>query len=122
MKFYQECLGGELQLLPFSEMPPGVPYPKEAKDRIMHAKLSKGDAVLLMASDTQPGMPFRQGNNFSISIECDNVEEIDRLFKSLSMEGKVTMPLGETFWAKRFAMLTDRFGINWMLDLEKPTQ
>src|SRR5712691_4775311 len=121
MKFYQECLGGELQLLPFSEMPPGVPYPKEAKDRIMHSRLTKGDAIL-MAMDTQPGMPLRQGSNFSISTECDNVEEIERLFKSLSMEGKVTMPLAETFWAKRFAMLTDRFGINWMLDLEKPTQ
>jgi PhnB protein len=49
MKFYKECLGGELQLLPFSAMPPGVPYAKEAKDRIMHAKLSKGDTVVLMA-------------------------------------------------------------------------
>jgi PhnB protein len=121
MKFYQECLGGELQLLPYSEMPPGVPVPKEAKDRIMHSRLTKGDAIL-MAMDTSPDRPLRQGNNFSISIECDNVEEIERLFKSLSMEGKVTMPLEETFWAKRFAMLTDRFGINWMLDLEKPAQ
>jgi PhnB protein len=115
MKFYQECLSAELQLMPFSEMPGEVP--KGAGERIMHARLSKGD-VVLMASDTMPGMPFQQGNNFSISIECDSVQEIDRLFAALGMQGKVTMPLQETFWAARFGMFTDRFGINWMLDLE----
>ena len=117
MKFYQECLGGELYLLPFSEMPPGIPYPKEAKDRLMHSKLTNGDLVL-MASDTMPGMPLQQGNNFSISIECDSVEEIDRLYAALAVGGKVTMALQETFWSKRFGMFTDRFGNNWMLGLE----
>src|SRR6266852_6007515 len=117
MKFYQECLGGKLFLLPFSEMPPGIPYPKEAKDRLMHSKLTNGDLVLI-ASDTMPGMPLQQGNNFSISIECDSVEEIDRLYAALAMGGKVTMALQETFWSKRFGMFTDRFGNNWMLGLE----
>ena len=116
MTFYKRCLGGELQMLPFSESPGEVP--KEARDRIMHAKLTKGDAIW-MASDTMPGMPFQRGSNFSISIECDNVQEIDRLFAALGEEGRVTMPLQKTFWAARFGMLTDRFGINWMLDLEK---
>jgi PhnB protein len=117
MKFYQECLGGELYLLPFSEMPPGIPYPKEAKDRLMHSKLTNGDLVL-MASDTMPGHPFQQGNNFHNSIECDSVEEIDRLFGALAMGGKVTMAPQETFWSRRFGMFTDRFGNNWMLGLE----
>jgi len=117
MKFYQECLGGKLFLLPFSEMPPGIPYPKEAKDRVMHSKLTNGDLVL-MASDTMPGMPLQQGNNFSISIECDSVEEIDRLFAALAMGGTVTMALQQTFWSRRFGMFTDRFGNNWMLGLE----
>ncbi len=121
MKFYQRCLGGELQLLPYSEMPGGLPVPKEAKDRIMHARLVKGD-VVWMAMDNQPGMPFRQGNNFFISIECESVEEIDRLFAGLGVEGKILMPLQETFWATRFGMLTDRFGVSWMFDLEKAKQ
>jgi PhnB protein len=72
-----------------------------------------------MASDTMPGMPFAQGNNFSVTIDCESVEEIDRCFAALSEKGKVTMPLQKTFWAPRFGMLTDRFGINWMLNLEE---
>src|SRR4029453_18968131 len=93
MKFYERCLGGELHLMPFSEAPGD--HPKEAKDRIMHARLVKGSAVL-MASDTMPGMPFRQGTNFSISIDCESLEDIDRLFNAFGEGGKVTMPLQDT--------------------------
>src|SRR5438309_12119976 len=67
MKFYERCLGGELQMMPFSETPCNAP--KEAKDRIAHARLVNGSAVL-MASDTMPGMPFNTGNNFSICVNC----------------------------------------------------
>ena len=116
MKFYQRCLGGELRMLPFSEMP-GEAAKGPAKDRIMHARLALGDSVW-MASDTMPGMPFQQGNNFSINLDCETVAEIDRIFAALSAEGKVTMPLQKTFWAERFGMLTDRFGVNWMLNYE----
>jgi PhnB protein len=119
MTFYAKCLGAELEMLPFSEVPGDLP--KQAKDRIMHARLTKGSAVV-MASDTMPGMPFQQGNNFSVSINCENLQEIDQLFAALSEKAKVTMPLQETFWAARFGMLTDQFGINWMLNFEKPTE
>lgn len=117
MEFYKECLGGELFIMPFSETPGDLP--KEAKDRIAHARLAKGSAIL-MASDTLPGMPFQQGNNFSVSIDCESVQEIDGFFAALSEKGKVTMPLQKTFWAPRFGMLTDRFGINWMFNYEQP--
>src|SRR6478672_8856856 len=90
MQFYQKCFGGDLQMMPFSECP--VDYPKEGKDRTLHAKLTKGSAVL-MASDTMPGMPFQQGNNFSISVNCESLDEIQRLFAAFSENGKVTMPL-----------------------------
>jgi PhnB protein len=119
MEFYAKCLAADLHIVPFSEAPMDVP--KEAKDRIMHARLSKGSAAL-MASDTMPGMPLQQGNNFSIAIACESVEETERLFTALGQNGKVTMPLQETFWAARFGMLTDQFGINWMLNLDKPVQ
>lgn len=117
MTFYQKCLGAELSLMRFGDGP-GNPSP-EAKDRIMHARLTKGTAVL-MASDSLPGMPVHQGDNFFVSIGCDSVQEIEQLFAALSDKGKIKMPLEETFWAARFAMLTDQFGINWMLNLEKP--
>jgi PhnB protein len=117
MTFYQKCLGAELSVMPFSAGP-GNP-PPEAKDRIMHARLTKGTAVL-MASDAMPGMAVHQGDNFFVNIGCESVQEIEKLFAALGEKGKVKMPLQETFWATRFAMLTDQFGINWMLNLEKP--
>jgi len=117
MKFYERCLGGELHMMPFSEVPGN--YPPEAKDRIMHARLTNGPAVL-MASDTMPGMPFHQGTNFAIAVQCQSQEEIEKLFNAVSEKGKVTMPLQDTFWGARFGMLTDQFGINWMFNFEKP--
>ena len=83
----------------------------------MHARLTKGQAVL-MASDTTPGMPYQQGNNFSININCESLAEIERLFTAFSEKGKVTVPLQDTFWGARFGMLTDQFGVNWMFNFE----
>ena len=117
MTFYGKYLGAELQLATFADMPGDVP--KDAKDRIMHARLTKGSATL-MASDNMPGMPFQQGNNFFVSVSCESVQESEKLFTAFGEQGKVTMPLQETFWATRFGMLTDQFGIHWMFNLEKP--
>ena len=117
MTFYEKCLGGELKLMTFGDSPMDVP--SGAKERIMHAALMNGDNIL-MASDTMPGMPFQTGNNFSISLNCKTQIETERLFSVLAEDGKITMPLQETFWAERFGMVTDKFGINWMFNLEKP--
>jgi PhnB protein len=88
----------------------------------MHAKLTKGPLPVLMASDTIPGMPFQEGNNFTVSTNCESLQETERLFAALGENGKVTMPLQSTFWAARFGMLTDQFGVNWMLNFEHPQQ
>ena len=120
MKFYQRCLGGELSIMPFSEAPGD--FPKEAKDRVMHARVTKEGTALLMASDTMPGSNFVQGTSFSISIDCQSAEETDRLFTAFSEKGKITMPLQDAFWGARFGMLRDQFGINWMFNFEKPKQ
>lgn len=119
MTFYKDCLAAELTMFPFSQAPD--PMPAEAKDRIMHAHLAKGKASI-MASDNMPGMPFMAGNNFSISIDCDTAEEIDKLFNALGENGVVKMPLQKTFYAARFGMLTDQFGVNWMFNLNQPGQ
>jgi PhnB protein len=113
MQFYAKCLGAELQLMKFGDMPEACPEgaPEGTKDRIMHARLTKGKAVL-MASDNGPGMSFTQGNNFSISIDCESAQEVDKYFAALGDKGKIKMPVQETFWAARFGMLTDKFGIN----------
>ena len=75
-----------------------------------------------MAADTISGRPFEQGDSFSVTIQSESVQEIDALFTALGESGNVTMPLQATFWADRFGMLTDRFGIRWMLNLGKPAQ
>jgi PhnB protein len=120
MKFYARCLGGELSMMPFSEAPGD--FPKEAKDRLMHSRITKGGSVLLMASDTMPGYgdAFKQGTNFSISLDCESQEEVDRLFAAFSENAKkIDMPLQDAFWGARFGMLTDQFGIRWMFNFEK---
>jgi PhnB protein len=119
MTFYKKCLDAELHMMSFSEAKGQFDFPEEAKDRIMHARLTRGSA-LLMASDTMPGMPFRQGNNFSISIHCESRQEIEKLFASFSENGKIGMPLQDTFWGAYFGMVTDQFGINWMFNFENP--
>lgn len=114
MTFYAKCLAADLQLSPYSSMPFAVADAE--KDRILHARLSTG-SILLMASDNRPGMPFSQGNNISINIGCENLEEIERLYAALLEGGTATMPLHDAFWGARFGMLIDRFGIPWMLNL-----
>ena len=114
MSFYQQCLGTELELNPYPDAH-GQPSSDPAA-RIMHAKLSRAGAPILMASDSpQPGS-VRPGNNFSVAIDCDSLEEADRLFAALSRHGEVRMPLTDAPWGARFGMLTDQFRVQWMLN------
>lgn len=115
MEFYAKCLDADLQLMPFSQGPMEVT--PENKDMILHARLSKG-AAIIMASDCPPGMPLTQGNNFSVNINCESRQELDKFFASLGENGKVVMPSADMFWGAYFGMITDQFGINWMFNFE----
>lgn len=122
MEFYRTCFQAELYLMPFSKAPLELDLPKQARqagDRIMHSTLRKGSR-LLMASDTVPGAPFQSGNNFSVCLHCESLQETEELFLALGAGGEVTMPLQDTFWNARFGSLTDRFGIQWMFNFERP--
>ncbi len=122
MEFYKECFGAELFLMPYSAAPSDQTWvTPESRDRIMHSTLRQGDLELLMAADTMPGTPFHQGN-FAVVIECETYEEIDTLFKALSVGGEVAMPLQDMFWNARFGMINDKFGIHWMLNYALPKQ
>jgi PhnB protein len=123
MEFYAKSLGTELQLMTYGEGPgagPGCEIPLEARDKVMHAHLHKGGAVL-MASDATPDRAVTVGTNFWVNIDCENAQEIEKFFSALSDGARITMPLQGTFWAARFGMLTDKFGINWMFNLAQPT-
>lgn len=120
-RFYEKVLGGKLsEIHRFGSMPaqPGVELTPEQKNLVMHVALELPEGQRLMASDMLPGMgPARvEGNNFSISVHPDSREEADRIFKALSEGGTVTMPMAGQFWGDYFGSLTDRFGINWMVN------
>jgi PhnB protein len=117
MAFYAKCLDAELQLMKFADIPGDIPPGSE--NRIMHARLSKG-RVTIMASDTMPGTKLESGTNFSLSLHCESMAEIQQHFAALSENGKVTMPLEDTFWGAHFGMLEDQFGVKWMFNFEKP--
>jgi PhnB protein len=120
MEFYQKCFEGELFLMPFSDAPGNFSH-SEPKDHILHSTLKNGNgSEILMAADSWAGTPHQLGNNFTVMIQSDNVDETERLFAGLGEGGKATMPLQETFWAARFGALTDRFGIQWTFNCAVP--
>lgn len=124
--FYKAVFGGEFNYLGrFGEMPESEEYkvPDSDKNKVMHVSLPIGSSIL-MGSDTGGDWApsFIQGNNFSVSITAESKEEADKLFNALSKEGKITMPLDHTFWGDYFGMLTDRFGINWMISFNEQQQ
>src|SRR3979411_728366 len=87
MTFYAASLGAELNVMKFGDMPQ---CPGGSEERVMHARLSKGAAVV-MASDTMPGMPFQKGTNFSVSVDAESAEEVDTFTAKLGEGGTVTM-------------------------------
>lgn len=118
--FYKSVFGGEIPYIGrYKEIPPseGTKISPEDGEKIMHISLPISKETMLMGSDTggEWASSYKEGNNFSISINTDTKEEADRLFKGLSNGGLVTMPLADAFWGDYFGMFTDKFGINWMM-------
>jgi PhnB protein len=119
--FYKSVFGGEFPYIGrYKDMPTEEgrpPLPKEMENKIMHISLQISKETIIMGSDIggEWASSFKQGNNFTLSLNTDSKEEADRLFLGLSAGGKVTMPLNLTFWGDYFGMFTDKFGINWMI-------
>lgn len=115
---YAKILGGKIEaMLPFEGTPSEGYVPAEWKNKIMHACLSFGDNKL-MASDG-PSDRSEKMQGISVALHAEEPVEAERLFNALSEGGKVTMPLEETFWARKFGMLVDRFGTPWMINCSK---
>ena len=117
---YQEIFGGELVLLGMSDMPAdsGYEVPPDQADLIMHAALTF-DGHLLMASD-DPTPDFGPVQGMFVNFTVGDVTQAGRVFEALAEGGKVTMPLGQTFWSPAFGMCIDRFGTPWMVNVETP--
>lgn len=116
--FYEKVFGGKIEMMmTHADAPAEHQVSAEWRDKILHARLSFSGGVL-MASDAPAGR-FEKPQGFSLSIAIDDPAEAERLFNALVEKGKVTMPFGQTFWAYRFGMLVDQFGIPWMINCEK---
>ena len=113
---YHAILGGELSMMTQAESPMAEQCAPGQEDAILHARLQVGDAVV-MGSDAPPQYYTRPGG-FSVTIAVTDPTEASRIFDALAEGGTVKMPLQQTFWAQRFGMLVDRFGIPWMVNCQ----
>ncbi len=124
--FHKSIFGGEFGYKGyFGEMPESEEYkvPETDRYKVMHVSLPIGMSRL-MGSDIGGAWAssFKQGNNFSVSITADSKEEADKLFNGLAAGGQITMPLANTFWGDYFGMLTDKYGVNWMVSFNEQSQ
>jgi PhnB protein len=118
LEFYKTTLGAKVDMLMrFGESPepppPGMVPPGWEK-KVMHASFRVGGNILMASDGCEEGSGF---NGFSLSLTVATAVEADRSFAALADGGKVTMPLGKTFWSPRFGMLTDKFGLGWMINV-----
>jgi len=114
-KFYERVLKGKIEaMLPYAGSPAEQQGSTDCQVNILHARLNVGQAILL-ASDAPPER-YSPPSGFSVNLQIDDVPEAERVFNELSAGGTITMPFQKTFWATRFGMFTDRFGIPWMIN------
>ncbi len=117
--FYARCLGGKVgTLFRYGGTPMAGDVPPEMSDKVMHATMTFGDQVL-MGGD--PPGPYEAPKGFSLAIHLTSEKEAERIFSELAAGGSIVMPLEKTFWAARFGMLVDRFGVPWMINCEGVT-
>ena len=116
--FYRSVFGGDFtRLQRFKDTPEAGKVPEEEQDMLMHVSLPVGKVNTMMATDAREsiGQKLNVGNNIYLLLESESKEEAQKVFNGLSAGAKITMPLQDTFWGAYFGMLTDRFGIQWMV-------
>jgi PhnB protein len=124
-RFYEQALGARIEsMMSFADMPQqaapaeGCEGGTPSGDGIMHARLVLPGGALLFAGDTPAGMPYEGIKGAMLALQYDTVDQAQSAFHALAQGGRVAMPLGRTFWAKTFGMLTDRFGVSWAVNGE----
>jgi PhnB protein len=119
ISFYTDKLGAELLFMQrYGESPMAGKGPDEM---IMHCSIKIGDSVIMACDNVfEDTNPTTIGNNITLAVGTNDVAQAERAFDQMSESATIIMPLQETFWAERFGMLTDKFGINWMFNCDKP--
>lgn len=117
IEFYKNKLGAKLDMMmrfkDNPDQPPPEAVPGENGEKVMHASLRIGDAALMLSDGHCQGKPTFSG--FSLTLNASNEAEAERLFGALAEGGQVQMPLGKTFFAPKFGMVADKFGVGWMV-------
>ncbi len=117
IEFYRKALGAEVQtLMRFSESPDPVPegmIPPGFENKVMHSSITVGGASVMISDGDSSAAPAFSG--FALALEADDGEQLRSWFDALSEGGQVKMPVGKTFFAEHFGMVSDKFGVDWML-------
>jgi PhnB protein len=116
--FYARCLGGQLgSLFRYAGSPMADHVPHDWQDKVMHGSVTVG-TLELMGGDVAPES-YEPSKGFTLSIQMTNVADAERIFRELADGGRVVLPIEKTFWAARFGMLVDRFGIPWQINCDE---
>ena len=115
--FYERALGGRIIMMSRYGDAPADSRPPGADDLVMHAEIDI-DGAVLHASDAPPEWVQKMGG-FTVALQVDDIAKAEAAYAALVEGGQATMPMAETFWAHRFGMVTDRFGVPWMVNCQK---
>jgi PhnB protein len=116
-KFYEDCFGAQLgAIFRYAGSPAEHQVPADWSEKIMHGSITIGDQVL-MGADVTPER-YEEPKGFSLSLQIKSTGDAERIFNELARDGRVVMPLAKTFWASRFGVVVDRFGIQWLINCE----
>ena len=117
--FYERCLDARVgAIFRYAGTPMADQVPPDWQDKVMHGTVTIGEQVF-MAGDVAPDR-YEEPKGFSLSIQIGDTSEAERIFHELAKDGRIMMPLEKTFWAARFGMVVDRFGIPWLINCETP--
>ena len=114
LEHYRDALGGDVEIMRFSESPEAASVTPEWANKVIYGTL-RSPAGIVNAMDAPPGRGGAPGDNFMLGIQTETQAQTDEIFSKLAAGGSVTMPLNKTFWSPRFGMLTDKFGVKWMV-------
>jgi len=115
MEFYKTVFGGKLEMQTFKEY--HASQDPSEDNKIMHAVLTADNGIVFMASDTPNSMEYRTGTNMSMSLSGDNETELRGYYEKLSAGGTIGMPLEKAPWGDTFGMVTDKFGVSWLVNI-----
>ena len=115
MEFYRTVFGGKLTVSTFKEF--HASQDPNEDNMVMHSVLETDNGITFMASDTPSRMEYRAGTNMSMSLSGDNEAELKAYFEKLSAGGMVTMPLEKAIWGDSFGMCTDKYGVQWLVNI-----